>query len=135
MDPLQITALTPIQNHTRLSGHVPEAQAAVLPAAPPELVSRFEALMAPAASPERLPLTQTDSMRAVVEGADRHMQHQVDMLDRASAMLNGDMSMTEVASVQMQLMMETATMSITQSAYINVLGSTKGAVSDLMKNQ
>lgn len=135
MDAMKITAPASVQNHVRLAAHVEPIHTTPLPPAPPELVSRFEALMARVPSPAEGSLTQAPQTQAAVAGVEKHMQHHAEMLDRISAVADGNLNMETLTAVQMQSMLDMATMSMNQSAYLGVVSSTKGAVSDLMKTQ
>ncbi len=136
MDSIKITAPASVQNHVRLATHAEQLHTVPLPPAPPELVNRFEALMARVPAPDQSSLTQAPQMQAAVAGVEKHMQHHADMLDRISAVAEGgELDMTTITAVQMQSMLDMATMSMNQSAYLGVVSSTKGAVSDLMKTQ
>jgi hypothetical protein len=132
MESMKIAAVPPVQNQARL---VEQALTAPLPPAPPELVSRFEALMARAPSPEQGRLTEAPQMKAAVAGAEGHLKQHLEVLDRVSAAVDGNIDPAELVAVQMRTMLDLAALSITQSAYANVVTSTKGAVSDLMKSQ
>jgi hypothetical protein len=135
MDAMKITAPAAVQNHVRLAAHVEPIHTAPLPPAPPELVNRFEALMARVPSPAEGSLTQAPQTQAAVAGVENHMRHHAEMLDRISAVADGDLNMATVTAVQMQSMLDMATMSMEQSACLGLVSSTKGAVSDLMKTQ
>lgn len=135
MDSMKITAPSSVQNHVRLAAHTEPMHTTPLPPAPPELVNRFEALMARVPSPAEGSLTQAPQTQAAVAGVENHMRHHAELLDRISAVADGDLNMATVTAVQMQSMLDMATMSMEQSACLGLVSSTKGAVSDLMKTQ
>jgi hypothetical protein len=104
------------------------------PVAAPELVGKFEALMA-----------RTDSARhgesghAVPAGAvskvEGHLKMYTDNLDNVLKVADGKMSLIDLQALQVRSIAQVGIMSMTHTAYVQVLGAGKGSVSSLMKNQ
>lgn len=105
------------------------------PVPPPELVGRFEALMARTAEPSAGDPGVTAIPAKTVAAVETHLQHHADAIERVVAMDSSGMSLAELQVAQMQSMVQMGLMSMTQAAYVQILGSSKSAVSALMKNQ
>ena len=132
MDPISVTSATSLQQDLlRQAEHAPPPP----PAPAPELVSRFESLMA------RSPVTGVDSIsdmpgvQSAVGKVESHLQHHSEAVDRVMALSSSEMSLAELQTKTTQATMELGLLSMNQAAYMQVLGSTKSTVSALMKNQ
>jgi hypothetical protein len=105
------------------------------PAPPPELVGRFEAMMArlgPAAGGDAAQPVVPSSAVAAVE---THLQHYVDTMERASTLDPRSMNLVELHVEHMKNVTEMSQLSMLQTGCIQVLGSGKECISSLMKNQ
>ncbi len=101
---------------------------------PPELASKFEALMARAPSPgEAVP--QTVVPTAAVAKVEDHLAQHTKALDDVLQFGNGEMSLIDLQALQIRSIAQVGILSMTHSAYVQVLGAGKGSVSSLMKNQ
>lgn len=105
------------------------------PAAPPELVSKFQALMGRVPAAEAGDASATTVPAAAVAKVDDHIRHHAEIIDRVASVKSGEMSLADLQVMQMQSTVQLGMMSMTQAAYFQVLGSSKSSVSALMKNQ
>jgi hypothetical protein len=133
MDITLPTALLP-PTDIGASLHAPHTPATP-PVAPPELVSKFEALMAGAGAPGGAnPDTPLISKAAVVQ-VESHLQQHAAAIAHIAELKPGEVNLAEMQVLQMQMSVQLGMMSLTQAAYFQVLGSAKSSVSALMKNQ
>jgi hypothetical protein len=132
MDPISLSAAAALQQDL-LRHHGQPATA--LPAPAPELVQRFEALMARVPAAEHGSISESPAVRAAVGGAEAHLAHHAELIDRSNAMGNGGMSLAELQAIQVQMTVQVGLMSMNQAACMQALGSTKSTVSALLKNQ
>lgn len=105
------------------------------PAAPPELVSKFQALMGRAPAADSGSASAAVVPAAAVAKVDDHIRHHAEIIDRVASVKSGEMSLADLQVMQMQSTVQLGMMSMTQAAYFQVLGSSKSSVSALMKNQ
>lgn len=127
-----VSAVSPSQGlGSPSTGLYPSHQA---PVAPPELVGKFEALMARVDSP------RTGEIGAAVPaGAVTKVEDKLNMftqaLDDVMKFGDGKMSLVDLQALQVRSITQVGIMSMTHTAYVQVLGAGKGSVSSLMKNQ
>jgi hypothetical protein len=137
LDPINISHLAASQHDLLRPGDASATQPAA--AAPPELVGKFEALMAQSRQAEQGggmgSVAESPALRSAVAGANSHLQHHADAIDRVMGLNDGSMSFAELQAQQVQATVQMSLLSMNQAAYLQVLGSTKGTVSALMKNQ
>jgi type III secretion system HrpB2-like protein len=116
---------------------------AAAPSAPPELVSKFQALMGRVPGAEAADASANTNANAnarlvpaeAVAKVDDHIRHHAEIIDRVASVKSGEMSLADLQVMQMQSTVQLGMMSMTQAAYFQVLGSSKSSVSALMKNQ
>lgn len=105
------------------------------PSAPPELVSKFQALMSRTPAGEGSDASAALVPASAVAKVDDHIRHHAEIIDRVASVKSGEMSLADLQVMQMQSTVQLGMMSMTQAAYFQVLGSSKSSVSALMKNQ
>jgi hypothetical protein len=132
MDPISLSSAAALQQDL-LRHHGQPAN--TLPAAAPDLVQRFENLMARLPAAEHGSISESRAVQAAVSGAEAHIEHHALLIDRANAMGSGEMSLAELQAVQVQMTVEVGLMAMNQAACMQALGSTKSTVSALLKNQ
>jgi hypothetical protein len=103
--------------------------------APPELVGKFEALMSRVAGPDGVDAAGSTVPTAAVSHVENHLKHHAAVMERVLAVSQGDLSLADMQVFQAQAMVQMGLLSMTQAAYVQVLGSSKSSVSALMKNQ
>lgn len=107
--------------------------------APAELVGRFEKMMQ-----QTPPSSETASVSgannsplasALINRVEQHVSGHVQALERAASIDPESMSNAEIDKISIQTVVQMGVLSMNQTAFFEVLGSTKSAVSSLMKNQ
>ena len=132
MDPISVSSATALHyDMLRQAEHM----APPLPPAAPDVVSRFEALMARAPEPGIDSISNTSAMQSAVAGVEGHLKHHADAVERVMSLTDSNMSAAEMQARQTQATMELGLLSMQHAAYMEVMGSTKSTVSALMKNQ
>jgi hypothetical protein len=115
------------------SGGVPPEQAQHI--APPELVSKFEALMARAGAADAATKEPSELSGSVVSKVEQQLALHSQALDNVLAVADGNMSLVEIQALQARSIVQAGVMSMTHGAYVQVLSAGKGSISSLMKNQ
>jgi hypothetical protein len=108
---------------------------AVAPAAPPDLVQRFDALMQRVQVPGAMEPGDVHLSQGTVARIDDMLKEPAALLSRMSTVDIGSMSMQEMTAFQMQTVIQASAMSMKEDACLSVVNSAKKSVSDLMKNQ
>jgi hypothetical protein len=107
--------------------------------ASPELVSRFEQMMqqtpTSADSASANGVSNSPLVTALIDRVEQHVNGHVQMIERAASIDPSNMSAAEIDKIQIETVVQMGLLSMNQSAFFEVLGSTKSAVSSLMKNQ
>lgn len=129
MDPISISSTSAL-NHNFMNP--PQA---TLPAAPPELVSKFDALMHRTNEPSIGSISESPALKAAVAGVDAHLAHYSHVAENVMKPFDEQMSLAEIQTQQAQNMVQMGLLSMNQTAMLEVVSSAKGSVSSLMKNQ
>jgi hypothetical protein len=107
--------------------------------APAELVSRFEQMMqqtpAPADGISINGVSTSPLAAALINRVEQHISGHVQVIERAASIDPASMSAAEIDKINIETVVQMGLLSMNQSAFLEVLGSTKSAVSSLMKNQ
>jgi hypothetical protein len=103
-----------------------------MPSAPPDLVEKFEAMMARTTA---APTNEPKIPESVVSGVQGHLDQYTQIFDQMASMDPKSMNMGEMTLVGMRMTMQMGMLSMQHSAYSQALTSSKGAVGSLMKNQ
>ena len=136
MDSTSVTAPTPVEAMFNQAGAARSGSAAALPSAPPELVGRFEALMARVPLEASSSATQSPAMNTAVASVDSHLKSYSDMTQRlVTASEKPDLSLAELNALHMQSMVDMTMLSMNQSAYVSVTNSSKSSLQSLMRSQ
>jgi hypothetical protein len=119
---------------------IPGSSQAINPVkASPELVSRFEQMMqqtpSSADSASVSGVSNSPLVTALIDRVEQHVSGHVQMIERAASIDPSSMSAAEIDKIQIETVVQMGLLSMNQSAFFEVLGSTKSAVSSLMKNQ
>ncbi len=119
---------------------IPGSSLAINPIqAPPELVNRFEQMMqqtpAPAVGASVNGVSNSPLVTALIDRVEQHVSGHAQVIERAAAIDPSSMSAAEIDKIQIETVVQMGLLSMNQSAFFEVLGSTKSAVSSLMKNQ
>jgi hypothetical protein len=105
-------------------------------AAPPALVEKFQGMMSRLQSAQGSTESNTPAVpQAAVAKVDSHLQHYTDAINRVMSVKSGEMSLADMHLMQMQTAVQMGMLSMNQAACLQVLGSAKGSISALMKNQ
>lgn len=134
MDPVSLPVAVQPSPDVGTSLHTPY-QPPSPPTPPPELVGRFEALMARAPAPAGADAGGSVIPQGAINAVDAHLKHHVEIIDRVAKVSTGEVSLADLQVIQMQSTVQLGMMAMTQAAYMQVLGSSKSSVSALMKNQ
>jgi hypothetical protein len=132
MDPISVSTASAMHQDLLRQAEQPLTPAV---AAPPELVGKFEALMAHKPDEVGGSVSETPAVKSAVAGVQAHLQHHAEAMDRMMAVDASKMSFAEMQAAQTQGMVQMGLLSMNQAAYLQVMGSTKSTVSALMKNQ
>jgi hypothetical protein len=107
--------------------------------ASPELVNRFEQMM------QQTPISTDGAsangvgnsplVTALIDRVELHMNGHAQVIERAASIDPSNMSAAEIDKIQIETVVQMGLLSMNQSAFFEILGSTKSAVSSLMKNQ
>jgi len=131
-----VTASLPVEAMFDPGGSARGAPALALPPAPPELVGRFEALMARVPPEPSSLAARSAAVDTAVAGIDSHLKSYSDITQRLLiAAEKPDLSLAELNAVHMQSMVDMAMLSMNQSAYVSVTNSSKSSLQSLMKSQ
>jgi hypothetical protein len=119
---------------------IPGSSQAINPVqASPELVSRFEQMMqqtpSSADSASVNGVNNSPLVTALIERVEQHLNGHVQAIERATSIDPSSISAAELDKIQIETVVQMGVLSMNQSAFFEVLGSTKSAVSSLMKNQ
>lgn len=104
------------------------------PAPSPEMVARFEALMARTDSAQRDAPGAGVPPQAVAAVEDKLAMY-TDTLDSVMKVADGNMSLVDLQGLVVRNVTQVGIMSMTHTAYVQVLSAGKSSVSSLMKNQ
>jgi hypothetical protein len=107
--------------------------------APAELVSRFEQMMQQTPSSANGAavngVSNSPLVKALIDRVELHISGHAQVVERAASIDPSALSMAEIDKIQIETVVQMGLLSMNQSAFFEVLGSTKSAVSSLMKNQ
>jgi predicted sugar kinase len=132
MDPISVSTASAMHQDLLRQAEQPLTPPVV---APPELVSKFQALMAHTPNEAGGSVSEMPAVKSVVAGVEAHLQHHAETIDRVMSLDAGNLSYAEMEAAQTKGMVELGLLSMNQAAYMQVMGSTKSTVSALMKNQ
>ncbi len=119
----------------------PQIEKTATPPLPPpaELVGRFEQMMqqtpTSAADSSASSVSNSPVAAALVHRLEQHLDGHAQAMERVASMDPSSMSSAEIDKIQVESMVQMGLLSMNQMAVFEVLGSTKSAVSSLMKNQ
>lgn len=107
--------------------------------APSMLTSRFEQMMQQTPTSPGMSggvdAIASPLVTSLINRVEQHISGHAQVIERAESIDPSSISAAELDTIQIKTVVQMGVLSMNQSAFFEVLGSTKSAVSSLMKNQ